>query len=110
MSDYLSMISSLDREINDIIAEYGNEGDNSEQTIKNVKDSTKENIKDSTEKNVVNVASKNFVSAASSNVIQSPFLNRQQKLKSLTLLRKGDRQGGSKVSEIVQRISVILKF
>ena len=106
MSDYLGMISSLDKEINDIMSQYGNEaaGEDSPQSEENIKDSTKENV--------VDVTSKNFVSAKSSNVIQSPFIRQQQSLKHLTLLQQGSGSGqdDSKVSEITHRIMSIFKF
>ena len=98
MSDYLSVIQSLDREINNILAEHNDGGSTSSQT--------KENDVSSTEKNVT---SKNFISSASGNIIKSPFVRTQTRLKSLTALSKDGEQQDTG-SDIVARIMKIFKF
>ena len=108
MTDYLQIVQSLDREINNIVSEYDNEGNESLQTKENTKDVTGKNVINTANKNVVDVTSKNFVSSESNNVIQSPFICKQQSLKRMTTLQKGSDPSTS--SNIVQRISAILKF
>ena len=108
MSGWLEKIAALDKEINSMISEFGNENDESPQTKKNVVDSTEKNIVSSTKKNVVEVTSKNFVSSAVKNVIKSPFIKQKQNITNMSVLKKSESGGGK--SKISERISGMFNF